>query len=608
VSETAAKLDVKLDGMGTLRRSHHCGQVLPDLVDSEVVVTGWVHRRRDHGGVVFVDLRDRTGLVQVVFRPDASSEAHLRSDALRSEFVLLARGTVRRRSEETVNPNLPTGEIEILASELRILNTAVPPPFPIEEDAGVDESVRLRHRIHDLRRPPLQRALELRHYLYQAFRAALTDLGFLEIETPVLAKATPEGARDFLVPSRRHPGSFYALPQSPQIMKQLLMIAGYDRYFQIARCFRDEDQRADRQLEFTQVDLEMSFVDVEQVLEVLEEVTARSCADAAGVELPRPFPRYSYQETMERWGSDRPDTRVQLELVDLSDAFRESEFRAFRAAVEGGGIVKCLPIHRAEELSRGEIDRLEGFITRELGAKGLAWIRITADGSWQAPIVKFLSDAERSAIGERTQAAPGTVLLFQADAASRANAILSRLRMDLGKRLGRVDGRTWDPLFVVDFPVFERDDDGELTYMHMPFVAPMEEDIPLLATDPERVRATHYDVVLNGVELGSGSLRNHRSDVQRRILGILGYGKDEMEHRFGFLLNSLDAGAPPHGGFAFGYDRIAMVLAGADSLRDVIAFPKTQRGQDLLMDAPTVVDQEQLDELGIRVAKRKAGQ
>jgi len=596
---------MQLDGMGPLRRSHYCGQVISELVGNEVVVTGWVHRRRDHGGVVFVDLRDRTGLVQVVFRPDVSQQAHLRSEALRSEFVLLARGTVQRRSEETVNPNLPTGEVEILAEELRILNTAVPPPFPIEEDPGVDESVRLRHRIHDLRRPPLQRALELRHRLYQAFRACLTDLGFLEIETPVLAKATPEGARDFLVPSRHQHGCFYALPQSPQIMKQLLMIGGYDRYFQIARCFRDEDQRADRQLEFTQVDLEMSFVGVDEVLEVLEETTARPCAEAAGIELPRPFPRYSYQECMDRFGSDRPDTRVQLELVDLSDAFRSSEFRAFRAAVEGGGIVKCLPVHQAEELSRGEIDRLESFVSKELGARGLAWIRITSDGTWQAPIVKFLSESERTAIAERTQAKPGTVLFFQADDAGRANAILSRLRMDLGERLGRVDGRVWDPLFVLDFPIFERDEEGKLTYMHMPFVAPMEEDIPLLETDPERVRATHYDVVLNGVELGSGSLRNHRSDVQRQILGILGYGKQEMEDRFGFLLNSLDTGAPPHGGFAFGYDRLAMVLAGADNLRDVIAFPKTQRGQDLLMDAPTVVDQEQLEELGLRVVKQR---
>ena len=592
---------VVLDGLGSLRRSHGCGDVGPARVDQEVVVAGWVHRRRDHGGVIFVDLRDRSGLVQVVFRPDASREAHLRAEALRSEFVVMARGTVQRRSPETVNPNLPTGEVEVVARELRILNTAVPTPFAIEEDAGADEAVRLRHRIHDLRRPPLQRALALRHRLFQAFRSVLTELGFLEIETPILAKATPEGARDFLVPSRVHPGSFYALPQSPQIMKQLLMIAGYDRYFQIARCFRDEDQRADRQLEFTQVDLEMSFVGVDDVLEVLEDVTVRAARDAAGVELPRPFPRLSYAEAMARYGSDQPDTRIALELVDLSDLFAGSDFRAFRAAVDAGGIVKCLPIHDAEVLSRGDVDRLESFVKKELGARGLAWIRVGSDGAWQSPIVKFLSDAERAAVAERTCARPGSLLLFQAGDAARSNAVLARLRTDLGERLGRVDGRPWDPLFVVDFPLFERDEQGHLTYMHMPFVAPLEADLPLLENEPARVRATHYDVILNGLELGSGSLRNHRSDVQRRIFEILGYRKEDMEARFGFLLNALDAGAPPHGGFAFGYDRTVMVLSGADSLRDVIAFPKTQRGQDLLLDAPSLLEPGQLEELSLRV-------
>jgi aspartyl-tRNA synthetase len=592
---------IALDGLGSLRRSHACGRVSSALLGREVVVAGWVHRRRDHGGVIFADVRDRSGLVQTVFRPDASQAAHVRAEALRSEFVVLVRGIVQARSPETVNPNLPTGDVEVVAEELRILNTAFPPPFVVEEETGVDESVRLRHRIHDLRRPPLQRALELRHRLFQAFRRALTELGFLEIETPILAKATPEGARDFLVPSRLQPGSFYALPQSPQIVKQLLMIAGFDRYFQIARCFRDEDQRADRQLEFTQVDLEMSFVGVEDVLEVLEELTVRASREAAGVELPRPFPRLSHAEAMARYGSDRPDTRIALELVDLTDLFAESAFRAFHAAVAAGGIVKCLPIHDADALSRGEVDRLEAFVRKELGARGLAWIRVSSDGSWQSPIVKFLSEAERVAISERTAARPGSLLLFQADEPGRAHAVLSRLRSDLGTRLGRVDGRPWDPLFVLDFPLFERDERGGLTYMHMPFVAPVEEDLALLESEPARVRATHYDVVLNGVELGSGSLRNHRSDVQRRIFEILGYPKEEMESRFGFLLNALDAGAPPHGGFAFGYDRTVMVLAGTESLRDVIAFPKTQRGQDLLMDAPSPVERSQLEELALRM-------
>jgi aspartyl-tRNA synthetase len=384
-------------------------------------------------------------------------------------------------------------------------------------------------------------------------------------------------------------------------MKQLLMIAGFDRYFQIVRCFRDEDQRADRQLEFTQVDLEMSFVGVEEVLSILEEVTVRGSADAAGVELARPFKRVSYPDAMARYGSDKPDTRIQLELVDVTEIFRASEFRAFRANVEEGGIVKCLPIHDASELGRGAVDRLERFVKKELGSKGLAWIRVMEDGSWQSPIVKFFSEAEKAAVGDATGARPGSLIFFQADDSVRANAILARLREDLGRHLGRVDDRPWDVLFVVDFPLFERGEGDGLTYIHQPFVAPVEEDIPLLDSAPEKARGTHYDVVLNGVELGSGSLRNHRSDVQRKIFEIMGYSKEETEARFGFMLNALDAGAPPHGGFAFGYDRWAMLLAGLDNLRDVIAFPKTQRGQDLLMDAPTRVDQGQLDELGIRV-------
>jgi aspartyl-tRNA synthetase len=591
-----------LDGLGGLRRTHRCGEIRAGLVGERVTLAGWVHRSRDHGGLVFVDLRDGEGLVQVVFRPDASPECHARAGELRPEWVIAARGRVQRRSPETVNPKLPTGEVEVEVEELRILNRATPPPFPIEEEVEAEESTRLRHRIHDLRRPPLQRALRLRHRLYQTVRAALCERGFLEIETPMLAKSTPEGARDFLVPSRLHPGSFYALPQSPQIMKQLLMVAGYDRYFQIVRCFRDEDLRADRQYEFTQVDLEMAFVGVEDVLEVLEEVTWRGCAETAGVELPRPFPRMSHAEAMARYGCDKPDTRIRLELVDLTGTFRQSGFRAFRAAVDAGGIVKCLPVHDADALGRGDVDRLEAFVKKELGARGLAWIRVGADGAWQSPIVKFLSDAERAAIATATSARPGSLLFFQADAPVRANAVLSRLRSELGTRLGRVDGRAWDVLFVLDFPLFERDESGALGYVHQPFVAPLEEDLALLDSAPERVRGTHYDVILNGVELGSGSLRNHRADVQRRIFEIMGYSKPETEARFGFLLNALDAGAPPHGGFAFGYDRWTMLLAGQPSLRDVIAFPKTQRGQDLLLDTPGPVEPTQLEELGLRVA------
>ena len=596
------RLDVRLDELGALRRTHACAEIASVPLGGSVVLAGWVHNRRDHGGVLFVDLRDRSGLVQVVFKPDTAPESHHKAQALRSEFVILAAGVVTARSPDTVNLNLPTGRVEVLADDLRLLNTATPPPFPIEEEPGADESVRLRHRIHDLRRPPLQRAMRVRHELYQSVRRALCERDFLEIETPTLGKATPEGARDFLVPSRLQSGSFYALPQSPQIAKQLLMVSGFERYFQIARCFRDEDLRADRQLEFTQIDLEMSFVGVEDVLEVLEHVTATAFADVLGVDLPRPFRRVGYQEAMARFGSDKPDTRIQLELVDLTETFRNSGFRAFRGAVDAGGVVQCLPVHDAESLTRGEVDRLESWAKKELAAKGLAWVRIAADGGWQSPIAKFLSDEERSQVDALAGARPGSLLFFQADETARAHAILARLRSDLGARLDRIEERPWDVLFVVDFPLFERAEDGSLTYAHQPFVAPLEEHLPLLETEPDAVYGTHYDLVINGYEIGSGSLRNHRRDVQSRILELLGYSKTESETRFGFLLNALEAGAPPHGGFAFGYDRLAMLMAGHDNLRDVIAFPKTQRGQDLLMDSPSRVEAAQLDELGLRIA------
>lgn len=601
-SAAEASRSVQPDALGALRRSHAAGELSAQEIGREVVVMGWAHSYRDHGGLIFIDLRDRSGLLQLVFRPDARPEAHARAEGVRREYVLAARGTVRRRAPEEVNPKLPTGEVEVEVAELRILNTAAPPPFAIEDELEVDEQVRQAHRVHDLRRPALQSALELRHRVYRSFREGLCEQGFLEIETPILAKATPEGARDFLVPSRRHPGEFYALPQSPQLMKQLLMIAGFERYFQIARCFRDEDQRADRQLEFTQVDLEMSFVGVDDVLEVLEALTARVFSEAAGIELPRPFPRMSYDEVMSRYGSDRPDTRIGLELVELSDIFAGSGLRAFRSQVEAGGIVKCLPIHDAEALSRGEIDRLERFVKSELGGLGLAWVRVGEAGAWQGPIAKFLGEDERSAVNARCGVGPGTLLFFQADTFERANAVLARLRIDLGERLRRIDSRRNAPLLVVDFPLFVREE-GKLVCAHMPFVAPREEDVGLLDGEPEAVRATHYDVVINGVELGSGSLRNHRADVQRRIFEYLGYSEAQVEARFGFLLRALSAGAPPHGGFAFGLDRMVMLMAGADSLRDVIAFPKTQRGQDLLMDAPAPIDREELDALGLRLRK-----
>ncbi len=560
---------------------------------------GWVHRRRDHGGVIFIDLRDRSGLAQIVFKPDHAPEAHEQAQRLRNEFVLAVRGVLEPRAPDAINPKLPTGEVELVVEELRILNTATTPPFAVEDDIQIDEAVRLRHRIHDLRRPLMQERLKVRHRLLQSFRKTCTDLEFTEIETPSLALATPEGARDFLVPSRLHPGSVYALPQSPQIIKQMLMVAGFDRYFQIARCFRDEDQRADRQLEFTQLDLEMSFVGEEDVLEVLEELTCRAYKEVSDITLERPFPRVSYDEVMDRYGSDRPDRRISLELVDLSDAVASSSFKVFSGAVKNGGVVKGLPIPNAKQLSRSDIDRM-GDQAQKWGARGLAWVRVQEDGTWQSPIAKFLSDDEKKEITKIAGLEPGHVILFGADRKGLVNDILGRLRLEVGEKLGRSDGRAWDPLFVTGFPLFEKGEDGKLSYMHMPFVKPEDEDLPLLDSEPLSVRATHYDLVINGVEMGSGSLRNHQADTQLKILELLGYPEEEARSRFGFMLEALDSGAPPHGGFAFGVDRFCLMLAGGDSLRDVIAFPKTQRAQDLFMESPSPATDEQLRELGLR--------
>jgi aspartyl-tRNA synthetase len=596
---------VEVDSLGKLRRTHGCGELRSEHVGQEIVLCGWVHRRRDHGGVIFVDLRDRSGLGQVVFKPDSSPAAHGKAQALRSEWVMAVRGVLQPRDPEAVNPNLATGEVELIASEVRVLNRASPAPFALEDDVEVDEATRLRYRIHDLRRALMQKRLQTRSDLNQSLRRTCVALGMTEIETPVLARATPEGARDFLVPSRTHPGEFYALPQSPQLLKQLLMASGFDRYFQIARCFRDEDSRADRQPEFTQLDLELSFVGVDDVLEVLEEITWVAFRDVLGVELPRPFPRMGHDEAMRRYGIDRPDTRIQLELVDLTDVVANSGFKVFSQAVKQGGTVRALPIANAGDITRGELDRLVAQV-QEWGAKGLAWVRITEDGSWQSPIAKFLSDEEKEGIAQLAGLAPGHLILFGADSESVVLHVLARLRVELGERLGRVDERAWAPLFVVDFPLFERGEDGKISYMHMPFVAPHEDDLGLIETDPMAVRATHYDLVMNGIELGSGSLRNHRSDVQLSILEVLGYEEADARARFGFLLDALDAGAPPHGGFAYGLDRLALLMAGGDSLRDVIAFPKSARFQDLFLEAPSSVDADQIAELGLRLLPRKA--
>jgi len=590
----------RLDPLGDLRRTHFCGAVRATDVGREIVLCGWVRKRRDHGGVIFVDLRDRTGIAQVVFKPDTQLAAHEKVQAVRAEWVLLVRGVVTRRDADAVNPNLATGEVEIVAHEVRVLNSATTPPFEIEDDVQIDESSRLKYRIHDLRRPVMQRRLMIRHALAQSLRASCTDRGLTEIETPILARATPEGARDFLVPSRMHHGSFYALPQSPQIIKQMLMVAGFDGYFQLARCFRDEDQRADRQLEFTQLDLEMSFVGVDDVLDLLEHITVRAYRDVLGVELARPFDRITYKDAMARYGSDKPERRIRLDIVELSDVLATSKFKVFAGALESGGVVRGLPIHDAAALTRSELDRL-GDQARVFGAKGLAWVRVTEDGSWQSPIAKFLSEEEKVAITARAGLRPGSVILFGADREKVVCDVLGRLRLELGQKLDRYDGRPWDPHFVVGFPLFEEGDDGRLTYMHMPFVAPLESELAKLDTDPKSVEATHYDLVMNGVELGSGSLRNHRADVQLKILEILGYSEADARARFGFMLDALETGAPPHGGFAFGFDRFALMLAGGDSLRDVIAFPKTQRAQDIFMESPSAVDDAQLKELGLKL-------
>ena len=520
---------------------------------------------------------------------------------MRSEFVLAVRGRLARRDADVVNPNLPTGEVEVVADEVRILNIATTPPFAIEDDVAIDEAVRLQYRIHDLRRPIMQRRLLMRHRLAQSLRETCSGRGLVEIETPILARATPEGARDFLVPSRVHHGSFYALPQSPQIMKQMLMVAGFDGYFQIARCFRDEDQRADRQLEFTQLDLEMSFVRVDDVLELLEQhhrarVPRRARRRARPALRPARLPRGDAALRQRQARAARSGSSS----ASCPTCWPRTEFKVFAGALESGGVVRALPIPDADALTRSELDRLNDQ-ARSLGAKGLAWARIQPDGSWQSPIAKFLTDDERAAIGKRAGLAPGHVILFGADREKVVCDVLGRLRLELGAKLGRYDGRTWDPHFVVGFPLFEETDDGALTYMHMPFVAPLESELAKLDSDPKSVVATHYDLVVNGVELGSGSLRNHRSDVQLKILSIMGYSEADARARFGFMLDALDAGAPPHGGFAFGFDRFALMLAGGESLRDVLAFPKTQRAQDLFMQSPTAVDDAQLKELGLRL-------
>jgi aspartyl-tRNA synthetase len=577
-------------------RTHYCGELSAALIDRSVALCGWAHRRRDHGGVIFIDLRDREGLAQVVFDPDRP-EAFAIAERVRNEFVLRVTGKVRRRPAGTLNAELRSGEVEVLAHEVEILNPSAPLPFQID-DENLNENTRLTHRVLDLRRDVMQKNLRLRYRTSMAVRNYLDAHGFIDIETPMLTRSTPEGARDYLVPSRVHPGEFFALPQSPQLFKQLLMIAGYDRYYQIVKCFRDEDLRADRQPEFTQIDVETSFLDERAIQVLMEGLVREVFRDVLGVDLPQPFARLTHAEAIARYGVDKPDLRVPLELTELTDVMKKTEFKVFRQAAEmAGGRVAALKV--SAELTRKEIDDLTPFVAT-YGAKGLAYIKVNPDGL-QSPIVKFLSQAVLDDILSRTQAKAGDLIFFGADKAKIVNDAMGALRLKLGHDKGIVE-KGWRPLWVVDFPMFEWDDEGRRWgAMHHPFTAPKDGHEDLFLSDPGRALSKGYDMVLNGWEIGGGSVRIHRAEIQAKVFRALGISDEEARNKFGFLLENLQFGAPPHGGIAFGLDRMVALMAGADSIRDVIAFPKTQRAQDLLVHAPSPVDEKQLRELGLRL-------
>ncbi|MFN2465333.1 MAG: aspartate--tRNA ligase [Candidatus Dormibacteria bacterium] len=582
------------------------GSLRSDSVGRQVLLQGWVHRRRDHGGVLFVDLRDRDGVAQVVFNPETQREAHAVADSFRLEYVVEIEGEVRSRPPDAVNPDMPTGEIEVVAQRATVLSASKTPPFPINEESNVDERTRMRFRYLDLRRERMQRNLRLRHQVSRTIRDYMDGEGFVDIETPILYKTTPEGARDFLVPSRLQHGSFYALPQSPQTLKQLLMIAGTERYYQLARCFRDEDLRADRQLEFTQLDLEMSFVTVDEVLALMEPLFVRLWR-LVGVDLPTPFERLPYAEAIARYGSDKPDRRIGMEIADLSDVFRDSGFQVFAAAIADGGVVRGLAVPGGSGIARREIDAW-GEHARGLGARGLAWLPVSDEPS--GPVAKNTSAAEQTAAAAATGAAPGDVIIFAAGEAREAADLLGQMRLEIARRLEIKPSREWDMFWVTDFPMFEWNaTEKRADAVHHAFTRPFDEDLPLLESDPLKVRALAYDSVCNGMELGGGSLRIHDSEVQSRIFRAIGLDQETAERRFGFFLEALQYGTPPHGGIALGVDRIAAILAGEEAIREVIAFPKTQLGQDLMASTPSGADPAQLVELGLalRAGPRTAG-
>lgn len=581
-------------------RTLYCGQVSNETIGQTVTLKGWVQKRRDLGGVIFIDLRDREGFVQVVFNPAVSKEAWAIADKCRSEYVIEVTGEVIARAPEAVNPKIVTGGVEVMISDITILNKAKTPPFPIEDDQQTSDEVRMRYRYLDLRRPKMTQNIILRNQVTRAIRTYLDSNDFLDIETPYLGKSTPEGARDYLVPSRVHPGHFYALPQSPQIFKQLLMNAGFDRYYQIVRCFRDEDLRGDRQPEFTQVDMETSFLSAEEIQTLTEGMIAKVMKDVKGMEVTLPFPRMTYDEAMNRYGSDKPDTRFDMELVDISDVVKDIDFKVFQMALQNGGVVKALNAKgAADKYSRKDMDNL-GQFAGQYGAKGLAWLKVEADGL-KGPIAKFLGDATEKIVAA-TNAEVGDLLMFGADSFDVVCASLGAVRLKLGKELGLIDESKFNFLWVVDWPQFEYDkEEGRYVSAHHPFTLPRESDIPLLATDPSKVHAQAYDIVLNGYELGGGSLRIYQKEVQEQMFEALGFSRREMQEQFGFLLDALDYGFPPHGGIALGLDRFVMLLAGEDNIREVIAFPKNGRAVDPMSQAPSTVSPLQLFELNIDV-------